>query len=578
MAYRNLDEFLVRLEQSGELVRVKSPVHPDLELSALTELQRTRDGGKALWFEQVEDSPFPVVVNLFGSARRMAWGLRVETLDALETRMAHLLDFHLPEGLTGMMSRAAELLGALRSAGIGVRTGGNNRARVQEVVCEGDVSSLPRVRLWPEDPPGALTHVQLIYTHSTGQRCMTLTQAHILDSRTLALPASALADLVSKTEHIPAAVVLGGDPAAMWCGMMPLPGGFDPYLAAGWLRGKPISFTRAVSQPLDLPADAEFAIEGWLDPTDVRRIGSISSDSGFYACHIDFIPLHVTALTHARDAIFPLHVPARPPSAHSWMLQAVERLYMPLLRLMAEDVVNMSLPAEGAGRNLAIVSINARKPGAAQKAMFGLWGIGELAALKVVMVVDADVNVHDPAAVMTRVLETVDWRQDILHVKGELHPHDFAAESRGFGGKMGIDATHKAERSPLALIEVESSLLDTLFPGGWHRMQRVILGSGNQPRMECVQPIWDAHPQAIIVFVDTALDLKNFSQAAWRILANLNTSRDLIINQHGGAAIDATTKATDWPPALEFPPAVIEQVQREWDIKPRSIRRSSRRK
>jgi 4-hydroxy-3-polyprenylbenzoate decarboxylase len=247
----------------------------------------------------------------------------------------------------------------------------------------------------------------------------------------------------NRRPHIPCAVVLGGDPAAMWCASAPLPPNIDEYLLAGYLRGKPVEFVKCVTQPIEAPANAEIVIEGYVDPNEHDVEGPFGDHTGFYTPADRFPVFHVTAITHRQNPIYPTTVVGKPPMEDYWMGKATERLFLPLLKLFLGEVVDYHMPADGVFHNLVIVSIKKRFPGHPQKTMFGIWGLGLMMLTKAIIVVDADVNVHDLHDVMWRVLGNVDWKRDVTIVEGAVDQLDHAAARDSFGGKIGIDATAK---------------------------------------------------------------------------------------------------------------------------------------
>jgi 4-hydroxy-3-polyprenylbenzoate decarboxylase len=251
--------------------------------------------------------------------------------------------------------------------------------------------------------------------------------------------------LARETEQgqIPAAIVLGGDPAQMWCASAPLPPGIDEYLLAGWLRGKPVTFVKCITQPLEVPADAEIVIEGYVDPADQRTEGPFGDHTGFYTPADYFPTFHVTAITHRADPIYPTTVVGRPPMEDFWMGKATERLFLPLMKLFQGEIVDINMPAQGIFHNLILVSIKKRFPGHPFKVCYGLWGLGLLMLTKAIVIVDHDVNVHDLSEVAWRVLGNVDWRRDSIIVEGPVDQLDHASIRNSFGGKIGIDATAK---------------------------------------------------------------------------------------------------------------------------------------
>lgn len=561
MAYRNLDEFLIRLEQSGALLRVSAPVDPAYEISEITRRVARMDEphNKALWFEQVAGSDFPVVTNLFGMQRRMAWALGVDDVAAPGERLARLLDPHIPQGLSGLMGRAGEFLSALRAAG----SPPNNRAkaRAQEVVITTglDQVRLPAVKHSEADSGPVLAPAQII-THDpeSGTRRVTRTQIVRVDG-TWYIPIDTTAGM--DETPVAVAIVLGGDPAAMWAAGAPLPGGFDPYLLAGWVRGKPLTLARCVSQTIDIPADAELVIEGCTNPAQ-RADLTITHETGFYA-QVPHIAISISAITHARDAVIPVGVPGGYFGDSLWMNKAIERLYLPALRLLLEDVIDINLPPEGVTRHLALVRIHKRFTGQAHKVMYGLWGLGQLALVKGVVVVDHDVDVQQPQVVIQRVLHAVDWARDVVIVNGLLDAADRSGPLPGFGGKIGLDAT-QAGKPPAEPPPPDAAALDTLTGGQWRVWQgRVIVASTDgAPPQEALSRLAKCCPGFHVVLVDANSALDDIQAAAWRILAAVDWRRDWVI-QDGRALVNATARS-GWPHPAQAPGAVRQHIIDQW--------------
>jgi 4-hydroxy-3-polyprenylbenzoate decarboxylase len=454
MAYRDLSEFVDRLEKAGELKRIKTPVSRDLEITEITD--RVSKGpaadNKALLFENVAGFTMPVLINAFGSERRMALALGVERLEDLRHNLARLIDMKLPQGLGASIGRAMEMFDALRAVGLKP-----NRVRsgpCQEVIQTTDASlnDLPILKCWPDDGGRYITLMQVITRDpETNQRNVGMYRVQVFDDRTAAMhwqrhKGGAEHERIAREQQkamIPAAIVLGGDPAQMWCASAPLPPGIDEYLLAGWLRGRAVSFVPCVSQPLEVPANAEIVIEGYVDPNDQRWEGPFGDHTGFYTPADTFPTFHVTAITRRKQPLYPTTVVGRPPMEDYWMGKATERLFLPLMKLFQGEIVDVNMPAEGVFHNLIIVSIKKRFPGHPFKVMYGLWGLGLMMLTKAIVVVDADVNVHDLSEVAWRVLGNVDWRRDVATVDGPVDQLDHSAIRDSFGGKIGIDATSK---------------------------------------------------------------------------------------------------------------------------------------
>ncbi len=454
MTFRDLRDFIRELEKRGELIRVRVPVDPELEITEITDRisKAPAAQNKAILFESVKGSNMPVLINAFGSAARMALALNVDDLEQLHHDLAKTIDLKLPQGLGAALNRGRDLLGVLQSIGLGPKI--VKSAPVQEVVITDRpaLSKLPILKCWPLDGGKYITLMQVITRDPvTNVRNVGMYRLQVKDDQTLMMhwqrhKGGAEHQRVAQDAQkprIPCAIVLGGDPASMWCSSAPLPPNIDEYLLAGYLRGKPVEFVKCVSQPIEAPAHAEIVIEGYVDPNEHDVEGPFGDHTGFYTPADRFPIFHVTAITHRADAIYPTTVVGKPPMEDYWMGKATERLFLPLLRLFLGEVVDYNMPAEGVFHNLIIVSIKKRFPGHPQKVMFGIWGLGLMMLTKAIVVVDENVNVHDLQEVAWRVLGNVDWKRDITLVEGAVDQLDHSSVRDSFGGKIGIDATAK---------------------------------------------------------------------------------------------------------------------------------------
>jgi len=454
MAMKDLRDFTELLEQRCQLIRVKTPVSAELEITEITDRvsKLPPEQNRAILFENVDGSTIPVLINAFGSAQRMAWALEVDDLDELNKRLARLIDPRLPTGLGQLIGRGRDLLDAL--GGVGLKPRKVRRGPVQEVIETENASldSLPILKCWPKDGGKFITLPQVITRNpQTGVRNVGMYRLQVVDERTLIVhwqrhkggaDHEQRARLLEQT-RIPAAVVLGGDPASMWCASAPLPPEIDEYMMAGYLRGAPIEFIDCVSQPLEVPANAEIVIEGYVDLDDYRDEGPFGDHTGYYTPVERFPAFHVTAITRRRDAIYPATVVGIPPMEDVWMGKATERLFLPLIRMVMPEVLDVNMPAEGVFHNLVIVSIQKRFPGHARKVMHGLWGMGLLTLAKAIVVVDEWVDPQNLSQVAWQVLGNVDWSRDLLLTTGPVDQLDHASYQHLYGGKAGVDATAK---------------------------------------------------------------------------------------------------------------------------------------
>jgi 4-hydroxy-3-polyprenylbenzoate decarboxylase len=454
MPFKDLRDFINLLDRRKQLAHITTAVSPELEITEITDrVSKGPDArNKALLFENVSGSDVPVLMNAFGSAERIAWALGVGEIEELNQRLARLIDPRLPRDIGQAVDRGRDLLGALLSTGM--RPKKVKSGPVQEFVVQGKASLefLPILKCWPEDGGRFITLPQVITRNpQTGVRNVGMYRLQVVDSSTLlvhwqrhkggadhAQRAKSL-----KQERIPAVIALGGDPASMWCSSAPLPPEIDEYLLAGYLRGGPIEFVDCVSQPLEVPAQAEIAIEGYVDLTDYRPEGPFGDHTGYYTPVESFPTFKVTAISHRKDPIYPATVVGIPPMEDVWMGKATERLFLPLIRLFMPEILDIHMPAEGVFHNLVLVRLAKRYPGHARKAIYGLWGLGLLMLAKAVVVFDEWVDVQNLSQAAWQALGNVDWSRDIVVAPGPVDHLDHASYQHSYGGKMGVDATAK---------------------------------------------------------------------------------------------------------------------------------------
>lgn len=454
MPLSDLRQFLSFLEKKDQLVRINQTLSPILDITEVTDRVCKGPGeqNRALLFEKPDGYTVPVLMNAFGSAQRMAWALGVENLDELNRNLAKLIDLRLPRGLGQAMGRGRQLFGALMAAGIKPRK--VKSGPVQEVVekVNPSLDFLPVLKCWPQDGGRFITLPQVITRNpKTGVRNVGMYRLQVVDDQTLLVhwqrhkggAEHEHQARVLEQRRIPAAIVLGGDPAAMWCSSAPLPPEIDEYMLAGYLRGAPVEFVACVSQPLEVPAQAEITLEGYVDLDDYRPEGKFGDHTGYYTPVEMFPTFHLTAVTRRTNPIYPATVVGRPPMEDAWMGKATERLFLPLIRLFMPEVQDICMPAEGVFHNLVLVRLQKRYPGHARKVIHGLWGLGLLMLAKAIVVVDEWVDVQNLSQAAWQALGNVDWSRDILIDSGAVDQLDHASYTPLFGGKIGIDATAK---------------------------------------------------------------------------------------------------------------------------------------
>jgi len=453
----NISQFLSAIDRAGELTRIAEPVKARLELCEIADrAMKQTGGGKALYFENVvldsgERSQFPVVINLFGSMRRISLALGVDDLDEIGQRITEMLDLKVPEGIIGKLAMLPRLL-ELGKFPPRIKSG---KPACQEIVLKGeevDLSKLPIITCWPEDGGPYITLPMVISKDpKRGIRNVGMYRVQDTGPRTLAMHwqrhkvgAAHWREMAEKGERMPVVIAIGADPASVYSASAPLPPTIDEFLFAGFLRKSPVSLAKAVSCELEVPVEAEFVIEGYIDPAEPLVIeGPFGDHTGFYS-EADLYPqVHVTALTMRRKPVYATTIVGRPPMEDYYLGHATERIFLPLLKLTIPEIVDYHMPAEGIFHNLVFVSIDKQYPGQAYKVMNALWGQGLMALAKVIVVLDKEVDVRNVQEAWWVALNHIDPERDVRFSMGPIDVLDHSARAFTYGSKMGIDATRK---------------------------------------------------------------------------------------------------------------------------------------
>ncbi|HEY1013951.1 MAG TPA: menaquinone biosynthesis decarboxylase [Herpetosiphonaceae bacterium] len=451
--FRDLREWIAFLEKRGQLKRIKAPVSADLEITEITDrISKSKDNNVALLFENVKGHSMPVLINAVGSEQRMAWSLGLERLDQLRERLGSLVKPEVPDSVLDKFKKLGELSEVLR-----YRPKTVSSAPCQEIVWTGDevdLGKLPVLQCWPDDGGRYIT-LPMVITRDPFKniRNVGMYRIQVYDKNTVGMHWQ-----IHKggTEHqrealrkggvkLPVAVALGGDYASIYAGSAPLPPGIDEIMLAGWLRRERVEMVPCKTVDLEVPANAEIILEGYVDPSEKRLEGPFGDHTGFYSLADDYPVLHVTAITMRRNPIYPTTIVGYPPQEDYWLGKATERLFLPLMQLVIPEIVDVNMPPEGTFHNLVVVSIRKKFPGQARKVIFGLWGLMLMSLSKFIIVVDEDVDVQDMGAVLFHVTSNVDPQRDTVIVEGALDALDHSASHFAYGHKMGIDATRKRQ-------------------------------------------------------------------------------------------------------------------------------------
>ncbi len=447
MAYRDLREFMAELEKRGQLRRIKTPVSRKLEITEIAD-RVFKAGGPALLFEQVDGSPYPLLIGIFGTLERTSLALGMASLEEGADRIREMT--RLPEPGQGLLDKLKALPRLAEVAGFFPKT--VRSAPCQEVVeSDPDLTSLPVLHCWPGDG-GPFITLPLVFTKdpATGTTNVGMYRMQVYDRRTTGMHwhvhkhgAEHFHALAGGKKRLEVAVALGGDPAVTYAATAPLPRGINELIFAGFLRQVSVEVVRCRTVDLEVPAHAEFVLEGYVEWGELRREGPFGDHTGFYSPADDYPVFHLTCLTRRSRPVYPATIVGRPPMEDAWLGKASERFFLPLLQLQLPEVVDMSLPAAGVFHNLAILSIRKRYPGQARKVIHALWGLGQMMFTKTIIVVDEDVDVHDLEEVVWKVTGNIDPRRDLVVADGPLDVLDHSSPTPLYGSKLGIDATRK---------------------------------------------------------------------------------------------------------------------------------------
>ncbi|MBI1870647.1 MAG: menaquinone biosynthesis decarboxylase [Chlamydiae bacterium] len=445
--YDSLNDFVQALEKIGELKRISYEVDPVLEITEITD-RVTKQGGPALLFEKVKGSSIPLLINTFGSAKRMSLSLGAQNLEELAERISSFLEPKIPSGFleSVQMLPMLQTLRALKPKLI-------KQAPCQEIVKKEGFSlfDLPALQCWPKDGGRYITlPVVITKDPETGTKNYGIYRLQIFDERSIGMHwqihkggAAHFHKAKSLGKRLEVAVSLGPDPAVIYSASAPLPEGVDEMMLAGFIRNRPVEMVSCKTIDSEVPANSQIILEGYVNPTESKTEGPFGDHTGYYSLADLYPVFHVTAITMRKNPIYPTIIVGPPLQEDFFMGKATERIFLPLLKKQLPELIDMNMPAEGIFHNLLIVSIDKRYPGQARKVMSAIWGLAQLCFAKVVVVVDKDVDVHNLREVAWKALNHIDPERDFLFTTGPVDVLDHASRLPCLGSKVGIDATRK---------------------------------------------------------------------------------------------------------------------------------------
>ncbi len=449
MAYADLREFIQTLDQHNELRRIPFEVDPVLEIAEFAD-RAVKSGGPALLFEKPKGSSVPVLINAFASMRRMEIALDVNSVEDVARRISEFLEMRMPEGIIGklkMLPKLAEM-GSFFPKTV-------SDGPCKEVIRDRNFSlfEFPILQCWPHDG-GRFITLPMVFSKNpdTGKRNCGMYRMQIYDDRTTGMHwqthkqgAEHYRRRVAegKAARMDVAVAIGADPATMYSAILPLPPDLDEMMISGFLRGKPVEMVKCESCDLEVPANAEIVLEGYVEVGELRREGPFGDHTGFYSLEDDYPVFHVRCITHRKRPVYATTIVGPPPMEDFYMGKAIERIFLPLMRMQLPEIRDICMPAEGVFHNLMLVSIRKSYPMHARKVMHAIWGLGQAMFTKCIVVVDEDVDVQDVREVAWKALNNIDPQRDIEFVMGPVDSLDHASRLPNVGSKMGVDATRK---------------------------------------------------------------------------------------------------------------------------------------
>jgi 4-hydroxy-3-polyprenylbenzoate decarboxylase len=507
MAFDSFRDFVNALDKAGELKRISKPVATELEITEIADREmKLPGGGKALLFEKPTVngvvSPFPVAINTLGSHKRMAMSMGAESVDEVANELGALMKAKPPTSFKEAIKLLSLALDLRHAKPKTVKSGAckdvihlveSSKLKVESWPKAPDVNqpstfnlqpatllNLPILRCWPLDG-GRFITLPCVVTKDpdTGERNVGMYRIQIYDDKTTGMhwqlqkvAARHGRRYYEKGERMPVAIFIGGDPMFPFAATAPLPDGLDEFLLAGYLRKKSVELVKCETNDLEVPANADFVIEGYIDPTEpLRDEGPFGDHTGYYTLPEPYPVFHITAITHRKDAVYPATIVGIPPMEDFYIGGASVKLFLPIFKMNFPEIVDIALPAEGVFHNLVFVSIKKTYPMQAYKIMHGLWGMGQMMFTKYIVVVDAGVNVHNTSEVLFHLTANTDPQRDSIFTKGPSDVLDHATSEIAIGSKLGIDATKKIpgegfKRAWPPLIKMDEAVkakIDSLF-------------------------------------------------------------------------------------------------------------------
>jgi len=599
--YRSLSEFINILSKHNELIRISEYVNPELEITEIVDRESKKEGGgKAILFENT-GTEFPVLINAFGSLKRICLALGVNDLDDIGKEIEVL--FQKISSPKDNLFDKLKVLPLLNELASWMPKSIKGKGKCQEVVSiEPDLSKIPVLKCWPADG-GPFITLPMVNTKDpvSGIRNVGMYRIQIFDKDLTGMHwhmhktgARHYEEYKKLGKKMPVAIALGGDPIYTYSATAPLPDNIDEYMLAGFLRKKKVELVKCITQDIEVPSDADFIIEGYIDPQeDLIWEGPFGDHTGFYSLADWYPRFHVTCITHRKDAVYPATIVGIPPQEDAFIGKATERIFLkPIQYSMLPEIKDLDLPYEGVAHNIVIVKIEKSFPGQAQKVMNTLWGAGQMMFSKIIVVVDQDVDIHDYTELLSVVSENYTPVTDTYFFSGPADVLDHAASEKALGGKIGIDATRKLNeelnntQNKIIVKEVNEGLnldcitavnskhIESGSPILFISVDKVQADNLFNLAMDFLQ--LNGHKAKLCVIVDKQVDLTDTGLVTWLLGGNVDPTRDCkvvdISETDSCLIVNATRKSMkkdnfkrDWPNIVTMSEDIIKQVDERWN-------------
>jgi 4-hydroxy-3-polyprenylbenzoate decarboxylase len=601
MAFSGLAGYINRLEELGDMHRIKTFADPVLEIAEITD-RITKNGGKALFFENT-GTRFPLLINAFASDKRIALALGRKDLDEAAEDIVSLFETLSNAGGT-FLKKISSVTDLIRITGyLPVRLRGNGACQ-KIIIKDTDLSILPVLKCWPFDGGRFITLPMVHTIHPlTGKTNVGMYRMQILDKKTAAMHwqlhktgANHFEAWKKAGKRMPVSVSLGGDPVYTYAATAPLPENIDEYILAGFLRKKKVKLVRCITNDLYVPYDADIVIEGYVDPAEEPVWeGPFGDHTGFYSLADWYPRFHVTCITHSEKAVYPATVVGIPPMEDAWLTKATEKIFLAPLKLaLQSEIEDFHMPDAGVAHNLVIVKIKKSYPGQGKKVISSLFGAGQMMFTKYLVVVSGETDIRNYREVAEHIFENTGFRSDLLFSSGPLDVLDHASDTFSMGGKLGVDASVKlkdelsgrnndstgeimiSEEVPESLrIKVSERCTDLRFISGLPVMVAGVNQESNSSAVDDLKKeIREINPEGLrlIIAVDHTLDLSDLFTAAWQILGNSDPRRDIELISDNLLFLDGTIKAFHsygfprrWPNVVVSSEETVNAVDRKWE-------------